>query len=115
MSEFVFVQLPLEPEGPPADVTVQLVGVLAVLGPLVLHPPPVGGKDCPALPPAGVGLDPRVAVEVALHVTMHEEPLTTDRAGVAHVSSVLSEVLFQMLFLSIFPFTARKVAFVPKI
>ena len=62
MGQLVLVQLSLEPEGPAADVAVQLVRVITVLGSLVLHPAAVAGEDGPALPPTGVGLDAGVTV-----------------------------------------------------
>ena len=115
MCQLVFVQLPLKPEGTAADVAVQLVRVVAVLGPLVLHAPPVTGKDRTALPPAGVGLDARVTVEVSLHVTVHEESLPTHITGVPHVTRVLTEMFLQMLLFSVLSFTAGKFALKPEI
>ena len=94
MSQLVFVQLSLESEGPAANVTVELVRVLAVLHPLMLHPSPITGKYCSTFPPAGMGLDTSVAVQVSLHVTMDKEPFSTHITGIPHVTCVLSKVLF---------------------
>ena len=115
MSQLVFVQLSLESEGTTTDVTVELVRVLTVLGPLVLHPSSVTGKDRAALPPAGVGLDARVAVQVPLHVTVDEEPLPAHVAGVPHVPGVLAEVLLEVLLLAVLPAAARELALEPEV
>ena len=115
MSQLVFVQLSLESEGTTTDVTVELVRVLTVLGPLVLHPSSVTGKDRAALPPAGVGLDPGVAVKVPLHVTVDEEPLPAHVAGVPHVPGVLTEVLLEVLLLAVLPAAARELTLEPEV
>ena len=58
-------------EGSRADVALALQGILVVVvDALVLHPAAVGGEDGAALPPADVGLDARVRVEVPLHVRL---------------------------------------------
>ena len=115
MSQLVFVQLSLESEGPATDVTVELVRVLAVLGPLVLHSASVTGKDRAALPSTGVGLDAGVAVQVPLHVAVDKEPLPAHVAGVPHVPGVLAEVLLEVLLLAVLPAAAGELALEPEV
>ena len=115
MGQLVFVQLSLESEGPAADVTVELVRVLAVLRPLVLHSSPITGKYCSTFPPTGVGLDARVAVQVPLHVTVDKEPFTTNITGVSHVSGVFAKVLLEVLLLAVLPTTSWELALEPQV
>ena len=115
MSQFVFIQFPLESERSTTYVTVELVRVLAVLRSLVLHPSSIAGKYGSALPSAGVGLYPSVAVQVSLHVAVDEESFATNVAGVPHVPGVLPEVLLQMLLLPVLPPAAGELTFEPEV
>jgi len=75
------------PEGPATYATLQLVGILAVLGSLMLHPSSVGGEDGATLPSAdksGTTVQVRFK-KMALHFQKRKSTTSSCRKRIQHL------------------------------